>query len=212
MLVDAVAGIRALHHLIDTSTITWDFCSLGCFEARCSPIFNGKMCTSHDLEECCLAQCTFNQLGSARATYVIQEIAHIALGSSSTCAEERLTTIPNYGYSRNEVVANPVGNTCPVKGTCDLYQCANVIEQSDNHVFVNEDYVTTVTRSQSLSVSSSSNHPVQSSPSTKRTSTNLPTNSPSDTQSAYLATVSHKKLIVLHLQKHHLPISRRWKS
>ena len=132
------------------------FCTPGCFQAPCSPVFKGKMCTSDDLQKCCFALCTFKQVGNARAMYDIQEITHIALGTPSTCAEERFTTLPDKGYLRNKVVANPVGNTCPVEGTCDLYQCANVIEQHDNHVFINEDYVTmvqTVTRSQSPSVS-----------------------------------------------------------
>ena len=199
------------------------FCSLGCSQARCSPIFNGKMCSSHSLEECCLAQCTFKQLGKISATYDIQEIIHSALGIPSTCSEESLAALPKHGYSRKEVVANPVGNTCPVKGTCDLYQCENVIGNHDSHVYINEDYVAKMTRSQSLAVSTSSpslavstsspslavsfstepseaeltsttNPPVQSSPSTKQTSTNLPTSSLSDTRSAYLATASHNKI------------------
>ena len=85
------------------------------------------------------------------------------------------------GYSRMKVVANPVGNTCPVEGTCNLYQCANVvIGGHDNHVFVNEDYVTTVqtvTRSQSLSVSFITN-----SPGSQLTSTHFPVQGPLNTQ------------------------------
>ena len=113
------------------------------------------MCTSDDFQKCCSAQCTFKQLGNVRAKYDIQEITHIVFGTPSTCAEELFATFNEEGYLRNKVVANPVGNTCPVEGTCDLYQCVYIVGH-DSHVFINEDYATTVqtvTSSQFLSAS-----------------------------------------------------------
>ena len=152
------------------------------------------MCIIGNMDDCCSAKCTFKHLGSPRATYDISQIADY-ISDASACSTS-FTSILEEGSRSVSVTALPLGNTCPVYGTCHTYNCHNIAQQNMPRMFVNEEYVTTVqpvTSSQSPSASLSNNPPgtqltwthlpIQSSSSIQQTSTNLPTFHPNPTTS-----------------------------